>query len=74
MAFLLKPIVCKLTQITEKIKSFLAFGLQIWPLIIFWVFLRSTKLKSLKFKSKLHIFAVKTVISSNLPKRISVAQ
>ena len=52
----------------------MAFGLwkKNWPLIIFWVFLRSTELKSLIFNSKLHVFAIKTFISSNLPKRISV--
>jgi hypothetical protein len=39
----------------------------------FLAFLRSTELKSLIFESKLHVFAIKTVISSNLPKRIIVS-
>ena len=44
------------------------------PLIIFLVFLRSNELKLLMFDSKLHVFAIKTVISPNLPKRISVSR
>ena len=58
MAFLLKPM-------TFPEKIFLAF-------LLFLATLWSTELKSLIFESKLHLFAIKTVISSNFPKRIRV--
>ena len=60
--------VCALLCLVHSATYHLFFGL--WNSNL--AFLRSIELKSLIFESKLHVFVIKTVISSNLPKRIRV--
>ena len=52
-----------LAQLAQKISN---------SIIVGWVFLWSTELKSIMFESKLHVFAIKLVSTSNLENSISV--